>query len=225
MAIPQKLTTPLTDEQRERVEKYIPFARSIAAAYARKNAWKIRFDYDVIQEAAYDALVVTASEWTKETVAAKGGKPVPFTTRVASRFEYDMMDVVREIHCGRKTRRMMPQRGLRGIGVECMVNSRRRRGPIQPRLKLDDLNILSPDAEAEAERIQAETFEAWIAPLDFRKRDIFRRLFVLGESQKEIVAALGVSKSRVSYLYKEALETLREAHADKIPCRAVRESA
>jgi RNA polymerase sigma factor (sigma-70 family) len=70
-----------------------------------------------------------------------------------------------------------------------------------------------PDDEVGAELEAIDFVEGWLRKLPSRHAAACREIYLNGRTQGEAAKALGCSKSRLSYLHKEAIEILTDAFA------------
>ena len=68
-----------------------------------------------------------------------------------------------------------------------------------------------PDAPIGAEIESVDYVESWLKKLPAKHAEACRQIYVHGRSQGEAANRVGCSKSRLSYLHKEAIEILKDA--------------
>jgi RNA polymerase sigma factor (sigma-70 family) len=188
---------PLTTEQQGLALRYVPMAKSLAKPL--KTAWPL--EGEEFESAALLALVEAAQSFDPS-------RNVKFATFARYRICGSLRDV---------------QRGLITDGW---------RGDME---NAPAFCSLSYDAEengrvlgADPERPIGEEFEAvefveyWLRKLPPKHALACRQIYIHGKSQGEAAEKVGCSKSRLSYLHKEALDLINDAwsYRDRLEAQA-----
>lgn len=180
---PPKRRSPLTADQQDLAERYLPLARSLAKPL--KMAWPTaNADFE---SAACFALVEAAQSFDPK-------RNVKFATFARYRIRGALRDVQRSMahHGYADDPSAGPRVGpLRGDSEECgrVVNS-------------------EPDEEIGRDIEAIDAVERWLKKLPPRHAEACRQIYIHGKNQNEAADWLACSKSRLSYLHKEALEIL-----------------
>jgi RNA polymerase sigma factor (sigma-70 family) len=175
--------TPLTDEQRDLAERYLPLARALAKPL--KETWPIA--RDEFESAACMALVEAAE-------AYEAGRGVRFATFARHRIRGALRDVQRKmvILGWRKDVNRAPS-------VQALCYSSEQHG-----------RILGAEADSPvgAELEMAEEVEVWLRKLPPKHAAACRELYLNDRTQVEAAEAIGCSQSRLSYMRREAIAML-----------------
>jgi RNA polymerase sigma factor (sigma-70 family) len=179
---------PLTPQQQRLAAQYVPLARALAKPL--KTSWPM--ERDEFDSAAMLALVEAAQSFNPS-------RNVKFATFARYRIWGALRDV---------------QRSLITAGWRADLDN------------APNLNSLTRDAEeygcvigAEPDRPVGEELESneFVAncfnKLPAKHAEACRQIYLHGRSQSDAAAAVGCSKSRLSYLHKEALEMINDAWA------------
>jgi RNA polymerase sigma factor (sigma-70 family) len=179
---------PLTTDQQRMAAHYVPLARALAKPL--KTSWPM--ERDEFYSAAMLALVEAAQSFDPE-------RNVKFPTFARYRIWGALRDV---------------QRRLITSGWRAELEN------------APNLNSLTLDAEeygcvlgAEPDRPIGEELESnefvehCFSKLPAKHAEACRQIYLHGKSQSDAAAAVGCSKSRLSYLHKEALDMINDAWA------------
>jgi RNA polymerase sigma factor (sigma-70 family) len=180
--------SPLTADQQVLAQQYIPFARSLAKPF--KTAWPQ--EWEEFDSAALLALVETARSFDPS-------RNVKFTTFARYRIWGALRGVLRGLITA----------GWRGDmehapTVASLTYDAEEHGCI--------LNA-EPDPPIGEEIEALEFVENCLRKLPPKHAAACREIYVHGKTQGEAAETVGCSKSRLSYLHKEALELINDAWA------------
>jgi len=183
---PASRRSPLTGDQQELARKYVPMARSLAKPL--KMSWPV--EGEEFESAALLALVEAAQSFDP-------ARNVKFATFARYRIWGALRDV---------------QRGLITAGW---------RGDME---NAPTVSSLSYDAEehgrvlgSEPDRRVGEEYEAvefvenWLRKLPSKHAAACREIYLNDRTQGQAAGHIGCSKSRLSYLHKEALDLLKDS--------------
>ena len=178
--------TPLTEEQQGLASRYVPMAKSLAKPL--KTAWPI--EGDEFESAALMALVEAAQSFDES-------RNVKFATFARYRIWGALRDV---------------QRSLITAGWRNDAEN----APTICSLAYDAEEIgrsinSEPDPPVGKELEATEFVEHWLGKLPAKHADACRQIYIHGKTQSEAAGSLGCSKSRLSYLHKEALDLINDA--------------
>jgi RNA polymerase sigma factor (sigma-70 family) len=176
---------PLTEQQQALAVQYLPLARSLAKSL--KQNWPAEtHEFD---SAACMALVEAAQSFDP-------ARNVKFATYARFRI------------CGalRDVQRALVTQGWR----DDMENAPKFMSLISTAEEFGEVMLSHPD-RAVGEGIElTDLLESWLKKLPPRHAAACRELYFNQKTQSEAAEAIGISKSRVSYLHREALEILND---------------
>jgi RNA polymerase sigma factor (sigma-70 family) len=175
----------MTPGQRALAERYLPFARSLARPMRR--AWPA--EYQEFESAALAGLVDAALSFEAE-------RGVKFATYARWRIRGALLEAQRE-----------KVRSTFAFGEGDLP------WPVNPALPGNHLGFLLASRPEELPGIpleRRELLESWLGKLPARQAEVCRLIYFEGKTQGEAADAVGVSKSRVSYLHTEALDRMRQ---------------
>lgn len=180
--------TGLTPRQQTLAEKYVPLAKSLAKPL--KKSWPL--EAQEFESAALLALVEAAQSYDPE-------RSVKFATFASYRIWGALRDVQRRLITA----------GWRGD----IENS-----PTLTPLTYDAEEhgrVLGsePDAPIGEALESAEFVESFFKKLPSKHAEACRQIYIHGKTQGEAADVVGCSKSRLSYIHKEALELLNDIWA------------
>lgn len=170
---------PLTAEQAELAERYLPMARSLAKPL--KRIWPR--EWEEFESAALFALVEAAESFD-------AGRNVRFSTFARLRIVGALRDVQRH---------MAKHAHARGSDDEGDLINAEACGQV--------LNT-TPDPEPSHDIEAADAVESWLRKLPSKHAAACREIYLNGCNQVEAARRLGCSQSRLSYLHREALAML-----------------
>lgn len=176
---------PMTAAQQGLAARYLPMARALARPL--KLAWPQQ--RDEFESAACLALVEAAQSFDP-------ARNVKFTTYARYRIAGALRDV---------------QRALVVAGWRCDMENAP--GVVPLCAATEELGrILGADASPRVgEELEAvDTVEHWLRKLPGKHAETCRQLYLHGKNQGEAAALIGCSKSRLSYLHKQALGMLND---------------
>lgn len=188
--------SPMTAEQQGLATRYMPMARSMARPL--KRSWPN--ESEEFESAALLALVEAAQSFDP-------ARNVKFATFARYRIWGALRDV---------------QRGLITPGW---------RSDMENAPTISSLNFDSEEhgrvVNSEPDRRVGEEFEAvdyvegWLRKLPVKHAAVCRHIYLNDRTQGEAAGRIGCSKSRLSYLHKEALDILKDAwtHAERVKPR------
>jgi RNA polymerase sigma factor for flagellar operon FliA len=177
---------PLTRDQQELARRYLPLARALAKPL--RAAWPV--EGDEFESAACLALVEAAQTYDPS-------RNVKFATFARYRIWGALRDV---------------QRGLIMAGWRGDLEN----APVITSLtsSIEEHGLIlgsEPDRPVEETVDALDTVESWLRKLPKQHAAACRQIYLHDQTQAEAAAALGCSKSRLSYLHKESLEMLNDA--------------
>jgi RNA polymerase sigma factor for flagellar operon FliA len=181
---------PLTQEQKNLAAEYVPLARKLVKPL--KQSWPN--EGDEFESAAMFALVEAARSF-------EVSRNVKFATFARYRIWGALQDAQRALVALRRR----SDQGRTPVVNDLLYGSQE-----QGRVCL-----ATNDPPVGDELEAAEAVEAWLRKLPEQHAAACRGIYVDGRTQCETAVRLGVSKSRVSYLHKQALVLLGEAVADR----------
>jgi RNA polymerase sigma factor (sigma-70 family) len=179
---------PLTAEQQNLAEKYLPLAKALAKPL--KRSWPQ--ESEEFESAALLALVEAAQSFDPT-------RNVQFATFARYRIRGALRDVQRALILA----------GWRG-DVENAPTVSTLTADAEERGKLLMTNLDDPVGQ-EVESV--DFIEHWLRKLPSKHAVACREIYINGRSQGEAAEAVGCSKSRISYLHREAMEILNDAWA------------
>jgi RNA polymerase sigma factor (sigma-70 family) len=183
-----KRRDPLTDQQKELAAKYLPMAKALAKPL--KASWPL--EREEFESAALLALVEAAQSFDPT-------RNVKFATFA----RYRIWGALRDVQRGLVTA------GWRGDMENAPIVSHLTYGSEEEGLVLGS----EPDRPV-GETIDAVDFvEYWLRKLPSKHAAACREIYINGCNQGEAAERLGCSKSRLSFLNKEAVEMLNDAWA------------
>jgi RNA polymerase sigma factor (sigma-70 family) len=179
---------PLTAEQQGLAGRYVPMAKSLAKPL--KTSWPI--EGEEFESAALMALVEAAQSFDPS-------RNVKFATFARYRIWGALRDVQRSLITA----------GWRGDAEHA---------PTICSLTYDteeNGHVLNsePDPPIGQELEAVEFVEHWLGKLPAKHADACRQIYIHGKTQSEAAEMMGCSKSRLSYLHKEALDLINDAWA------------
>lgn len=179
---------PLTGDQQELARKYVPMARSLAKPL--KRSWPV--EGEEFESAALLALVEAAQSFDP-------ARNVKFATFARYRIWGALRDV---------------QRGLITAGW---------RGDMENAPRVSSLSYdaeehgrvlgSEPDRPVGEEYEAVEFVESWLRKLPTKHAAACREIYLNDRTQGQAAGQVGCSKSRLSYLHKEALDLLKDSWA------------
>ncbi len=177
--------TPMTAAQQGLAARYLPMARALARPL--KRAWPQ--EWDEFESAACLGLAEAAQSFDPS-------RNVKFTTYARHRISGALRDV---------------QRALVVAGWRCDVENAPRIIPLCAETEALG-RILGADADPlVGEDLEAvDTVEHWLRKLPKKHAETCRHLYLHDKNQGEAAALIGCSKSRLSYLHKQALGMLND---------------
>jgi RNA polymerase sigma factor (sigma-70 family) len=184
---------PLTAEQKQLAESYMPMARSLARPL--REAWpSVR---DEFESAALFALVQAAQSYDP-------ARCVKFGTFARFRIKGALRDVQRRMTLlGLRTENEPAETPrLLSMGPKTEEHAR----PVCAVPRQDELVALEA----------ADAFEALLRKLPERHAEACREMYQNGCSQAEAAERLGCSQSRLSYMHREALAMLNGSWYDAL---------
>lgn len=175
--------SPLTEDQRDLAERYMPLARSLSKPY--KKAWPTA--RDEFESAACFALVEAAESF-------EPGRGVRFATFARHRIRGALRDV---------------QRRMVALGWRTDIEH----SPSFQRLRYDSERngrVLGcePDRPIGTELEAAEEVEVQLRQLPQKHAAICRELYLNERTQTQAADAIGCSQSRLSSMHREAIAIL-----------------
>ncbi len=176
---------PLTEQQQALAAQYLPLARSLAKSL--KQNWPAEtHEFD---SAACMALVEAAQSFDP-------ARNVKFATYARYRI------------CGalRDVQRALVTQGWR----DDLENAPKFVSLIATAEEFGEVMLSHPDRSVGEGIELAELLESWLKKLPPRHAAACRELYLNQKTQSEAAQAIGISKSRVSYLHREALEILND---------------
>jgi RNA polymerase sigma factor (sigma-70 family) len=179
---------PLTPEQQEMALKYIPMARAIARP--------LRLSWPLEEEEFDSAAMLALCE------AARSFDP-SYNVKFATFARYRILGALRDV-----------QRALVTAGWRLDLEN----APSISSLTCDSEEHGSvigsgPDPPVGEELEAVDFVESWLRRLPSKHAAACREIYVNGKTQGEAAAHLGCSKSRLSYLHKEAIEIISDLWA------------
>lgn len=201
MSRPARAEPPLTDEQREFVERYWRYAE----ATVRRMNLHSAIDREEAQSAALLALCRAARTYNP----ARGVKPF---TWALSCMRYGVIAFVRSQPGGCRYRRASC------ISLSTPIVGQGNNGMRHGELTVADA-ILGDDEETLLQAAQVSAIDAAIGRLPERERYVMER-WRAGEPLREIGASLGVGESRAWQLQQQALKRLQSALSQWSPSGA-----
>ena len=177
---------PMSVERQNLAVRYLPMARSMAKML--KISWPN--EVDEFDSAACMALVEAAQTYDPS-------RNVKFSTFARFRICGALRDVQRALIVAGWRGDMENAPMIRSLTAECEEHGRVVLGEADP-----------PVGE-ELEAI--ETVENWLKKLPAQHEAACRHIYLHGKTQGEAAEALGCSRSRLSYIHKEAIDLLNDA--------------
>jgi RNA polymerase sigma factor (sigma-70 family) len=176
---------PLTEQQQALAVRYLPLARSLARTL--KQNWPM--ETQEFDSAALLALVEAAQSFDP-------ARNVKFATYARYRI------------CGalRDVQRALIMQGWR----DDLENAPKFMTLIATAEEFGEVMLCHPDRPVGEDVELADLLENWLKKLPPRHAAACRELYLNQKTQSETAEAIGVSKSRVSYLHREALEILND---------------
>jgi RNA polymerase sigma factor (sigma-70 family) len=179
---------PLTAEQRELAAKFVPMAKSLAKPL--KMSWPN--EGAEFESAALMALVEAAQSFDPS-------RNVKFATFA----RYRIWGAIRDV-----------QRGLIVAGwKDDLENAPRVQSFFHDAEEHGRVLGTVHDAPVGQELEAVEFVESWLRKLPPRHAAACREIYIEGKTQGEAAETIGCSKSRLSYIHKEALELINDAWA------------
>ena len=191
---------PLTADQQRLAMRYLPMARALARPL--KENWPM--ERHEFESAACLALVEAAQSYDPE-------RNVKFATFARYRIWGALRDVQRGLVTAGWRNDMENAPGFVSMGI----NNAEERGSV---LLAESDRPIGEDLDL------AEQVESWLRKIPPRHAAACRALYLEQKTQGEAAELIGVSKSRVSYLHKEAIEMLNDLWKWKTDCEAHRKS-
>jgi RNA polymerase sigma factor (sigma-70 family) len=176
---------PLTADQQNLAERYIPLALSLAKPFKRS----FPHDADEYESAARMAVVTAAQAFDPEM-------GVKFATFARKRIRFAMTDVQRLATA--KGWCDDPEHGPRFIPLEPWAED------------FGQVLFASPHLPVEHQVACNDQLESWLKRLPARLAHVCRVIDLEGKTHAETARLMGCSKSRVCILHSEAIERLRE---------------
>lgn len=177
---------PLTREQQGLASKYLPMARSLAKPL--KRAWPL--EGEEFDSAAMLALVEAAQSFDP-------ARNVKFATFARYRIWGALRDVQRSLITSGWRSDLENAPTISSLSHDSEENGK--------------VMGAEPDPPVGQELESVEFVECWLRKLPKRHAIACREIYLNGKSQGEAAEAVGCSKSRLSYLHKEALELINDA--------------
>jgi RNA polymerase sigma factor (sigma-70 family) len=187
-AAPHRRRVPLTEEQRELAVNYLPMARQLARRL--HSTWP--FHREELESTAYMALVEAAQTFDPS-------RGVGFGTYARHRIRGALRDLQRVICSGKS----------RAAGATA---------PVFQKLKaFDEHNGMvlgvEPDPPVGTWIESTEAVEFWLRRLPRAHAAACRLIYIHGKSQDQVAVEIGCSKSYLSRLHREAINSLiRDYH-------------
>jgi RNA polymerase sigma factor (sigma-70 family) len=179
---------PLTAEQQGLAEKYLPMAKALAKPL--KRSWPL--ESEEFDSAALLALVEAAQSFDP-------ARNVKFATFARYRIWGALRDVQRALVTAGWRTDMENAPTLSTLTYDAEERGR--------------VLMTEPDPPVGQEFESVEFVEHWLRKLPLKHAAACREIYVNGRSQGEAAEHVGCSKSRLSYLHKEAMEILNDAWA------------
>ena len=177
---------PLTHEQQALAARYLPMAKSLAKPL--KRSWPS--EREEFESAALLALVEAAQSYDPS-------RNVKFATFA----RYRIWGALRDVQRGLITAGWRPD-FLNAPTISSLPHDAEEHGRVL---------LAQPDAPVGEEIESLEFVEAWLRKLPPNHASACRELFLHGHSQGEAAERLRCSKSRLSYLRREAVVLLKDA--------------
>lgn len=174
---------PLTAEQQDLAERYLPMARSLSKPH--KRIWPS--EWEEFESAAMMALVEAAESFD-------ASRNVRFSTFARLRIIGALRDVQRRM--GHTKWRVDDAHSVQdGTDVAALE-------------AYGEVVNTTPDPEVGQDLEHSDAVEAWLRKLPPKHAAACREIYLNGCSQVEAAGRLGCSQSRLSYLHREALAML-----------------
>lgn len=182
---------PLTAQQQDLAERYMPMARSLAKPH--KRIWPS--EWEEFESAALMALVEAAESFDP-------GRNVRFSTFARWRIVGALRDVLRRM--GGRKGRAEDTHGVHGGGDVTSLESSGR------------VVNTTPDPGVGAELEARDAVEAWLRKLPPKHAAACREIYLNGCSQVEAGRRLGLSESRMSFMHREAIAMLNGTWEEQV---------